>query len=361
MSHLDPIPAFVIGYSDSGFTNPHEMVLPEEPRDCRGDFTHMGAKYWGLETARHRATKVDPEAEQLHYDHGASNWVTIGLKQRAIIRQINCSTRWFTGNQVQGIAITLHDELTGANHQVLKRTALQPDSEHEFVITPTVATEARLELYYEGGLSRVLFFGELAAEQLPERPNLLQSATISHVSNEHYGKPEMAVHGERQVMHMSGWESARTGFGERALFSLATPVTLSEFVVDTYLHRLNPPLTAHLFGLLENDGEHLDELMAAAPRWQLAFANGHTVTPADFQSYMLSQAYLDEPVPTPGQFAIRLGLPAGSPWQPILPFARLQPDRYHRLRHFAWRGPFNRLLYMHYPNGGVHGLKLFGA
>ena len=107
------------------------------------------------------------------------------------------------------------------NHQVLKRTALQPDSEHEFVITPTVATEARLELYYEGGLSRVLFFGELAAEQLPERPNLLQSATISHVSNEHYGKPEMAVHGERQVMHMSGWESARTGFGERALFSLA--------------------------------------------------------------------------------------------------------------------------------------------
>ena len=51
-------------------------------------------------------------------------------------------------------------------------------------------------------------------------------------------------------------------------------------------------------------------------------------------------------------------LDADAPPRDDLP---LQPDRYHRFRHFAWRGPFNRLLYMHYPNGGVHGLKLFGA
>ena len=360
MNPTVPIPAFVIAYSDSGFTNPHEMVLPETPRDCRGDYTHMGAKYWGLETARHRATTVDAEQPQLHFNHNAHNWVTIALRQRAEISQISCSTKWFTGNQVQAIAISLHDELTGARKQVLARTALNPDADHLFNVEPTLATEAHLALYYEGGLSQVLFFGAPAAQQLPSLPNLLKEASISHISNIHYGRPEMAVQGERQVMHMSGWESARTGFGEQALFSWSEPLSLTEFVVDTYLHRLNPPLTAHLFGLLEPDDGQLEALLAQAPRWQLTFATGHTVIPNDFQAYMLGHRYLQEPTPMPEQFTISLARPAGSPWQPILPFARLFPDRYHRFRDFAWSGPFNRLLYCHYPNGGVHGLKLFG-
>ena len=53
MGFLD---AFLISYSDSSFTNPHEVVRPDEPEECTGNFTHMGAKYWGFETARHRAT-----------------------------------------------------------------------------------------------------------------------------------------------------------------------------------------------------------------------------------------------------------------------------------------------------------------
>ncbi|MGK0343855.1 MAG: allantoicase, partial [Candidatus Azotimanducaceae bacterium] len=47
--------AFLINYTDSSFTNPHEVVLPDEPQECTGNFTHMGAKYWGFESERHCA------------------------------------------------------------------------------------------------------------------------------------------------------------------------------------------------------------------------------------------------------------------------------------------------------------------
>jgi allantoicase len=84
--------AFLIGYSDSDFTNPHEAMLPDEPRDCRGDFTHMGAKYWGFESRRHRATTVVADKQALLYDHGAHDWLLIGLKRRAEVSVARIST-----------------------------------------------------------------------------------------------------------------------------------------------------------------------------------------------------------------------------------------------------------------------------
>ena len=291
------IPSFILSYSDSGFTNPHEMVLPDDPHDCRGDYTHMGAKYWGLETERHVATNVLWDEAALTYDHNQHHTVDLAFTKRAIIHEVCFSTKWFTGNQVRSVSVILTDEQTGVSSRVLERVALAPDAERCCAIPPTVATECRLELYYEGGLSRVLFFGEPVVDQAPARLNLLKDAAISHVSNDHYGNPAMAVAGEREVMHMSGWESARTGFGERALFHLDRPVTPTEIVVDTYLHRLNAPLTCHLFALKEEDPASISAHMAQAPRWQLTFADGHTIIPDEFQQYMLTQAYLFEDSP----------------------------------------------------------------
>lgn len=361
---MPPIPAFVIAYSDSDFTNPHEMVLPDEPKECGpDDFTHMGKQYWGLETGRHAATTVDTANRWLEYNHLAHNWVTIGLKERAAISKVAVSTKWFTGNQVRAISVILKDELTGAQKEVLTRTPLRPDAEHEFEITPTLATEAHVELYYEGGLSRIRFFGEKAADQMPIRPNLLEKATISHVSNDHYGHPSMAVNGNRTEMHMVGWESARTGFGERALFTLDRPTVVEEIVVDTYLHRLNPPLTCHIFGLTEAAAAagDIDELLVQAPRWKIRFGTGLEVIPADFQRYMLDQKYLDEAVEQPHRFKIMLDHDQASPWSAIVPFGPLAADTWHRFTQFEHNGPFTHLLYTHYPNGGIHGLKLFGT
>lgn len=346
------LPAFLIGYSDSDFTNPHEAMLPDEPRDCRGDFTHMGAKYWGFESRRHRATTVLADKQALLYDHGAHDWLLIGLKRRAEVSVIRISTKWYTGNQVRSVSVFLKDDVTGKKKRVLSRQPLKPDSEHEFGIEPFVATECLAECYYDGGISRINLFGK-AVDPAPERKNLLEGAAISHVANEHYGKPGRAVTGNRAEMHMVGWESARTGFGERALFHLSKPAVIDEIIVDTYLHRLNPPLTAHV---LAAKGKDADKLMESAPRWKLV-AGRKEIIPDDFRTYMLEQRYLKDKLT---KFEIRLHLPKDSPWKPLLPFAPLSRDTFHRFRKLKKTSPVTHVLYMHYPNGGIHGLKMFG-
>ena len=363
MSANLPVPASVIAYSDSAFTNPHEVVLPDEPKECTGDYTHMGAKYWGLETGRHMATTVKADENLLEYNHLAHNWITIQLKERTAVSRVSVSTKWFTGNQVRAISIVLKDELTGQEREVLTRVQLKPDAEHEFEFAPTLATECHVEIYYEGGLSRINFFGERAVEQLPHRPNLFEKATISHVSNEHYGNPRMAVQGSRVEMRMIGWESARTGFGEQALFALDRPTVVEEIVVDTYMHRLNPPLTCHIFGLTESilDKMSLERLMTQTPRWKVKFSDGKEVVPNNFQEYMVEQKYLAELASDTTCFQIMLDVAEDSPWSAVLPFERLRADTWHRFTEFKNNGPFTHLLYIHYPNGGVHGLKLFGT
>lgn len=349
-----PLPAFLIAYSDSDFTNPHEMVLADEPKDCRGDFTHMGAKYWGYESRRHKATAVLEGEQALSYNHDAHNWFLIGLKQRAEINTITISTKWYTGNQVRAVSVYLKDETSGQNKKVLDRAPLAPDAEHSFPLPPTTATECLVECYYEGGISRVNLFGTPTGKPVI-RPNLLEGAKISHASNVHYGDPDRAVKGDRKEMHMFGWESARTGFGEQALFHLQKPARLEEIVVDTYLHRLNAPLTCHAFALQASENE-IDALMKQAPKWKVVFNNGKETIPDDFRAYMLEQKYLGEK-----NFKIRLHIPKDSRWKAVVPFAALTPDTFHRFRNLPDCGPVTHILYMHYPNGGIHGLKVFGT
>lgn len=356
------LPAFLIAYSDSDFTNPHEVVLPDEPKDNRGQFTHMGAKYWGYESKRHKATRVLPSGNALSYDHNAHNWMVIGLKNRAEIKSVTVSTKWYTGNQVRAISVLLTDEFTGKKKEVLKRVPLKPDANHHFDITPTVATECRVSCYYEGGIARINFLGEVADKQAPNRVNLLEGAEISHISDVHFGKPEKAVAGNREEMHMIGWESARTGFGERAVFHLKVPATIDEIVIDTYLHRLNPPLTAHIFGI-NLTPKDIEAAMKFAPRWQLTFAGGRKVIPENFQEYMLAQKYLKEKgIKNRETFKISLDTPKSKlySWKAILPFARLSADTYHRFQNVNKSAKVTHVLYMHYPNGGIHGLKVFG-
>jgi allantoicase len=349
----DYLPAFLIGYSESGFTNPHEVVLPDPAPDCRTQFTHMGARYSGFETGRHRATSYLENG--FSYDHDAHHWLQIGLRQRSEVHKLTISTQWFTGNQVPAVSVYLSDELTGSKQRVLERAALVPDTVHEFPVAAVPATECLVECYHEGGIARIQMFGHPASQLLPTRQNLLESAKITHVSNGHYGSPSMAVAGNRKEDHMVGWESARTGFGERALFHLQAPALIQEIVVDTYLHRLNSPLSCHVFGLDESQSHQVDDLMQQAPRWKLVLPGGREIIPEDFRAYMLAQRYLEQEVRT---FEIRLHH-GGDRWQPLLPWAALAPDRYHRFRDLQCSRPITHLLCMHYPNGGIHGLKAF--
>ncbi|MFT4819479.1 MAG: allantoicase [Candidatus Pseudothioglobus sp.] len=351
-----PIPAFLISYTDSSFTNPHEVLRANEPEDRKGTFTHMGARFWGFESRRHKATTIDAEGQGFTFDHDAHDTLTIGFNTPAKISNITVSTRWFTGNQVPCISVDLYDGQLWTT--VLERVKLAPDQNHSFDVDVTEATECQVRCYHEGGISRINFFGELHVGQ-PTRINLLETARISHISNDHYGKPLDAVMGNRHVDHMYGWESARTGFGEQAMFTLAEPQVIDEIVVDTYLHRLNPPLSCHAFGLIANDGADLDTNFAQRPRWSIRFDDGTLVIPDNFQDYMLNEQFLLEPASQTRQFSIALHQPDDSPWQPLLTFGALFADTYHRFTEVECLSAVSHILYMHYPNGGIHGLKMF--
>ncbi len=354
MSFLD---AFLISYSDSSFTNPHEVVRPDEPEECTGNFTHMGAKYWGFETARHRATSLT-DNNQFSFNDDAYHWIHIGLKNPAEVSRISVSTKWFTGNQVPEIAIELVDDrgLT----EVVARTPLAPDQEHTFEIDPTVAHECLVRCYHEGGIARVNLFGKTQTGGA-NRLNILEQATISHVSNEHYGKPGDAVMGNREVDYMLGWESARSGFGECALFHLDKPHAVSEIIVDTYLHRLNPPLSCHIFGINLSDESKLEAIWQQRPDWKIEFADGLQIIPANFQSYMQNKLYRNEPTDDPSRFTIKLENLNPDIWKPLVSFGHLRADTWHQFREMEHHGPVSHILYSHYPNGGIHGLKVYGV
>lgn len=351
------LPAFLIAYSDSSFTNPHEVVLPDDPRECTGNFTHMGAKYWGFETSRHRATSLQADSNSFRFDDDAYHWFHIGLTNTAEVTRISVSTKWFTGNQVSEIAIELID-----NHgirEVLPRTVLQPDSEHEFEIDATTASECLVRCFHEGGIARVNLFGNPLGES-SVKINLLDKASISHVSNEHYGKPADAIKGNRDIDTMFGWESARTGFGEHALFQLSKPSVIQEVIVDTYLHRLNSPLSCHVFGLAESDETSIEHNWRLRPCWTIDFDDGLSVVPDNFQAYMQSKKYLEEPTETATSFTISLRNDSDTLWHPLVSFGRLRADTWHQFREIEYREAVSHILYMHYPNGGIHGLKIYG-
>jgi len=346
------VPAFLKAYSDSSFTNPHEVVLPDEPADRMGHFTHMGAKYWGFETVRHRSTDINEAKQRFKFDSEAHHWLTIGLKQRALIHQIRISTKWYTGNQVPEVSVELSDRHTRTTTEILSHVRLNPDSEEIFSVPPTVATDCHIKCYHEGGISRVNLFGK-DLTPLYDRPNLLLDATISHTSNEHYGKPGDAVSGNREADHMVGWESARSGFGESTIFTLPQTAVVDSIVVDTYMHRLNPPLSCHIFAA-SLPAEALVDALNSLPRWKLVFPDGAEIIPDDFQRYMLNQDYPEK------QFEIELHQSENSCWQPLLSFARLYPDTWHEFEKLESTEEVNTIFYMHYPNGGIHGLKVFG-
>lgn len=354
MNFLD---AFLISYSDSSFTNPHEVVRPDEPAECTGNFTHMGAKYWGFETARHKATSLNDNNE-FSFNDDAYHWIHIGLKRRAAVSRISISTKWFTGNQVPEVAIELVDDQ--GRTEVVTRTTLSPDAEHTFDIEPTEARECLIRCYHEGGIARVNLFGQSQPDETSQI-NLLEQTTISHVSNEHYGKPRDAVTGNREVDYMLGWESARTGFGEHALFHLDKAHSVSEIIVDTYLHRLNPPLSCHIFGINLPNDNRLAEIWQRRPCWKIEFADGLQVIPVDFTAYMQGKYYRKEPTDDPSMFTITLDNQYPDIWKPLVSFGRLRADTWHRFREIEHQDPVTHILYSHYPNGGIHGLKAYGV
>jgi allantoicase len=101
----------------------------------------------GWETARRR-------------DDG-NDWLVVRLGLPGVVRHAVIDTAHFMGNSPD--AFQLSDAATGA--ELLGRTRLQPSTEHRFAVRAgSVVDRVRLDIYPDGGLSRLRLFGEVASE-----------------------------------------------------------------------------------------------------------------------------------------------------------------------------------------------------
>jgi allantoicase len=133
----------VVGCSDMFYSSAGNLIRP-------GDTTSIAE---GWETARRR--------------DGGHDWVLFALAGAGRIRRAEIDTSHFTGNapgaaRLAGIDARVSPmEDQGAWRELLPRTRLRPDTLHRFRIGGESVTHVRMEVFPDGGMSRVRLFGEL--------------------------------------------------------------------------------------------------------------------------------------------------------------------------------------------------------
>jgi allantoicase len=133
----------VVGCSDMFYSSAGNLIRP-------GDTASIAE---GWETARRR--------------DGGHDWVLFALTGAGRIRRAEIDTSHFTGNApgaarligIDARVSPLEDE--NAWQELLPRTKLRPDTLHRFMIGSDSVTHVRMEVFPDGGMSRVRLFGEL--------------------------------------------------------------------------------------------------------------------------------------------------------------------------------------------------------
>ncbi len=140
----------VIAASDMHFGSRHNLIMP-------GRAANMGD---GWETRRRRGPGYD--------------WCVVRLGHRAVIRTIEVDTNHFKGNFPESCMIECCDA-PGAGpadvprdgwRELLARTAMKADARHYYELELATGlgpcTHVRLNIYPDGGVSRLRLFGSLA-------------------------------------------------------------------------------------------------------------------------------------------------------------------------------------------------------
>ncbi len=142
--------------SDRFYSPPEHTILPGRSRRMDD----------GWETRRRR-------------DHG-HDWIEYRLAEQGVIRAIEIDTAYLKGNAAGWATLSLRDGADGPWRPLLDRVRLHPDTVHRFVVedgTAAVpggapagiqvaapATDARIEIFPDGGISRLRLYGSLTAQ-----------------------------------------------------------------------------------------------------------------------------------------------------------------------------------------------------
>ncbi|MDO0924978.1 allantoicase [Streptomyces sp. TG1A-8] len=112
-----------------------------------------------------RSHRMDDGWETRRRRDRGNDWIRYRLAGRARIRAIEIDTAYLKGNSAGWASVSVRDGEDGDWREALARTRLQPDTNHRFVLpAPAVGTHARVDVYPDGGISRLRLFGGLTQE-----------------------------------------------------------------------------------------------------------------------------------------------------------------------------------------------------
>ncbi|MDJ0462553.1 allantoicase [Streptomyces sp. H27-C3] len=119
-----------------------------------------------------RSHKMDDGWETRRRRDKGNDWIRYRLVEQSEIRAIEIDTAYLKGNSAGWAAISVRDGgaesgSAGAEGwtEILPRTRLQPDTNHRFVLASArTASEVRIDIFPDGGISRLRLFGSLTEQ-----------------------------------------------------------------------------------------------------------------------------------------------------------------------------------------------------
>jgi allantoicase len=112
-----------------------------------------------------RARQMDDAWETRRRRDRGHDWVRYRLAGQAVIRAVEIDTAYLKGNAAGWVELWARDGAAAEWVALLPRTRLQPDTNHRFLLpgTAAAATEVRLDIFPDGGISRLRLHGALTA------------------------------------------------------------------------------------------------------------------------------------------------------------------------------------------------------
>ncbi|MZG19782.1 allantoicase, partial [Streptomyces sp. SID5914] len=112
-----------------------------------------------------RSRKMDDGWETRRRRDRGNDWIQYRLVDRSQIRAIEIDTAYLKGNSAGWASVSVKDGEDGEWREVLPRTRMQPDTNHRFVLPEAaVGTHARVDIFPDGGISRLRLFGSLTED-----------------------------------------------------------------------------------------------------------------------------------------------------------------------------------------------------
>ncbi|WP_299538907.1 allantoicase [uncultured Streptomyces sp.] len=109
-----------------------------------------------------RSQKMDDGWETRRRRDTGHDWIRYRLAEQSEIRAVEIDTAYLKGNAAGWAALSVRDGEDGEWVEALPRTRLQPDTNHRFVLAdPVAATHVRIDIFPDGGISRLRLFGSL--------------------------------------------------------------------------------------------------------------------------------------------------------------------------------------------------------